>query len=227
MIAASMEKGASGDAIERLLADLDDASGHCEHAIPRYAELLRKTPADGALAEALAVSALRCGRIAEAERSISIALSHPGASWRAWNVRGILSDMRMQWDKADAAYAKAASLQPTSAQVANNRGWSLLLRGRWLDARSELERAVTLDPSSRRAKANLELAASSVEARLPVRYPNESSKDWAARLNDAGVIAVMSGDRQKAIAAFAQAIEARTDWFDRASNNLELSEVQR
>ena len=29
-----------------------------------------------------------------------------------------------------------------------------------------------------------------------------------------------SGDRQRAIAAFAQALEARTQWFDRAANNL-------
>lgn len=227
MIAAMIEKGESGDAIERLLADLDDASGHCKRAVPRYLELFRRLPADATLAEAAAVSALRCGRVADAERLIAAALSQPDASWRAWNAKGVLSDLKGQWDEADAAYTTAISLRPNSAQVANNRGWSLLLRGRWSDAVQELDRAVQLDPASDRANANLELARSALLAGLPPRKQGEDSKDWAARLNDAGVIAQLAGDRKKAIAAFSQAIEARTSWFERASNNLQLSEALR
>lgn len=227
MIALMVEKGAAGDELERLLADLDDASGNCQRALPRYLELLRKEPGNAELAEAAAISALRCGRIADAERLIAVALSHHAASWRAWNAKGVLSDLRRQWDEADTAYAKAASLQPASAQVATNRGWSLLLRGRWADAVPELERAVSLDAKQRRAQTNLELARSAMQAGLPARLAGENERDWAARLNDAGVIAHLSGDRQKAVAAFSQAIEARSDWFERAANNLKLSEAQR
>jgi hypothetical protein len=34
------------------------------------------------------------------------------------------------------------------------------------------------------------------------------------------VLAMASGDRQRATAAFARALEARSQWFDRAANNL-------
>ncbi len=40
------------------------------------------------------------------------------------------------------------------------------------------------------------------------------------RLNDAGVVAAASGQTKRAEAAFAQAIELRSRWYDRAAENL-------
>jgi tetratricopeptide (TPR) repeat protein len=111
-------------------------------------------------------------------------------------------------------------MAPTSAEVANNSGWSLLLRGRWENAIEPLEIAARLNPSSKRIADNLELARAALADALPKRRSAESAADWAARLNDAGVVARLRGDRKRAVAAFAQAIEARTGWFERAANNL-------
>jgi hypothetical protein len=67
---------------------------------------------------------------------------------------------------------------------------------------------------------NVELAKAALAAELPERRPGESEDEWAMRLNDAGVVARLQGDRARAIAAFAQAIEARGSWYERAANNL-------
>ncbi|MEO5774039.1 MAG: hypothetical protein ABIQ32_07975 [Sphingomicrobium sp.] len=226
MVLAAVEGGASGDPLEHVLADLDDASGHCERAGPRYAELRKRHAADAQLAEQSAISALKCGNLAEAEQALASALALPNASWRGWNAKVVLSDTKRDWSEADRAYAQAARLAPDSAEVANNRGWSLLLRGRWSDALPELESAARLAPKSTRTAANLELARTALSADLPSRRPGESDADWSARLNDAGVLAQLAGDRKKAIAAFSQAIEARSEWFERAANNLKVAEAR-
>ena len=77
---------------------------------------------------------------------------------------------------------------------------------------------------NRRIADNLELARAALDEDLPERRPNESPTSWAARLNDAGVIAEMQGLRVKAAAAFSRAVEARGSWFERAANNLKVAQ---
>jgi len=115
-------------------------------------------------------------------------------------------------------------LAPDRAEVLNNQGWSLMLRGRWADALPLLERAAAIDPKSHRIADNLELAKAALSEDLPRRQSGESDADWAARLNDAGVLAAAGGDRKRAVAAFAQALEASNSWFARAANNLAIVE---
>jgi hypothetical protein len=80
--------------------------------------------------------------------------------------------------------------------------------------------AVSLDPKSRRIANNLELAKAALGADLPRRRAGESDRDWAVRLNDAGVAAELLGERKRAVAAFTRALDASPAWYDRASNNL-------
>ena len=83
------------------------------------------------------------------------------------------------------------------------------------------QRAVALNPNSERAANNLELAKAALAADLPIRLPGESEASWAARLNDAGVAAMIFGDNSRAAAAFTQALNIRGTWYPRAANNLE------
>ena len=84
-----------------------------------------------------------------------------------------------------------------------------------------------IDPKSARIAANLELARAAVSEELPQRRSGESEVDWAARLNDAGVIARVQGNKRKAVAAFTQAIQARSQYYTRAANNLAMAQVAR
>jgi hypothetical protein len=60
-----------------------------------------------------------------------------------------------------------------------------------------------------------------VSADLPAREPGESDSSWAARLNDAGVAAVLLGNNDRATTAFARAIDVSDTWYARAADNLE------
>lgn len=227
MVAAAVERGAAGDSLERMLAELDDAQGNCDRAVPRYATLLGKYPAESVLAEKAAIASLKCGNLAQARQFLRSALATPRPSWQAWNAQGVVSDLEGRWADAQLAYERAEALAPGNASIANNRGWSLLLQGRWEESIAALEKAVRISPHLPRAAANLELARTATDASLPRRRAGESAEDWATRLNDAGVLAGLKGDRKKAIAAFSQALEARSQWFERAANNLKLAEMQR
>lgn len=227
MTAEAIAKGANGGRIERLLADLAFASGDNAQALARFETLSNQFPTDPLIAERAGIAALRLRQSAKAALYLERAAALPGATWRAWNALGVAADWDGNWAKADEAYAKARQLAPRSAEVANNQGWSLLLRGRWGDAITPLAEAAALDPSSTRIAANLELARAAEAENLPTRRKRESNADWAARLNDAGFVAWRRGDRKRAVAAFAQAIEVRSEWFDRAANNLAAVEAMK
>jgi len=96
-----------------------------------------------------------------------------------------------------------------------------VLRGEWRQALIFFQRAIELDPKSERIADNLELARMALAAELPRREPGESEASWAARLNDAGIAAVIMGDKSRATAAFTQALDVSGAWYARAANNLE------
>jgi len=220
MIAAAVTAGATGEQVDRLLADLAFAGGDNVRALAGYVPLFAAHPDDALVAERAGISALKLGDTARAIAYLDHATAKRSASWRAWNARGVAADALSDWAIADAAYARAAAITPERGEIANNKGWSLLLRGRWGEALVELEQAAKLDPATPRIANNLELARAALKDGLPSRGPDESDEKWSARLNDAGVAAAARGERGRAIAAFAQAIEARTIWFARAAANL-------
>jgi len=224
MISRMVADGASGPAVDRLIADLDFAAGRYAEARARYQQLLLARPKDSYLCEHAGIAAFHLGDVAGASRLIDCATAAPDASWRAWNARGAIADMTSDWATADEAFAHAAALAPSQAEVLNNRGWSLLMRGNWKDAEALFEQAAAAHPNSRRVTNNLELARAALASDLPQRRPGESDRDWAARLNDTGVASEILGDKTKAVAAFTQALEASGSWYERAANNLKAAE---
>ena len=227
MIGNAVKSGASGPEIDCLLADLSFASGDYKTALPAYLQLLVTNNNDGPMYENAGVAAMQLGDLTQGEKLLDRATAYPTATWRAWNARGVAADYRANWTVADEAYARAAALAPDRAEVLNNIGWSMLVRGRWASAVDKFERAAAISPKSARIAANLELARAAASESLPLRRQGESEADWAARLNDAGVIARVQGNNKKAVAAFTQAIEARSQYYARAANNLASAQVAR
>lgn len=227
MIGNAVKAGADGVAVDRLLAELAFKSKQFDLALTRYEALLAADAANAFYAERAGIAAVHTGQFSRAGVLLDQAVVSPDASWQAWNALGIVADQMRDWDSADSAYNAAATLAPDQPEVLNNMGWSLLLRGEWDLARELFERAAVLDPKSARIADNLELARSAVGGELPRRRPGESDEDWSARLNDVGVLAVAGGNYQRAVAAFSRAIKARSQWFERAANNLALAESRR
>ena len=226
MLDAAVKAGAQGEEVDRLLAELAFRSGDYASALDRYQKLAALHPQEPLTLERAGIAAVHVGDLDRATAALNAATQLPGAGWRAWSARGAVADFRRDWAGADLAYDHAMQLAPERAEVLNNRGWSLMLRGQWAEALPLLERAGSLDPKSRRITDNLELAKAALAEDLPRRQPGESDADWAARLNDAGVLAAAGGDRKRAIAAFAQALEASSSWFARAANNLAIVEAR-
>ncbi|WP_300974531.1 tetratricopeptide repeat protein [Sphingomonas sp. LHG3406-1] len=224
MIRTAMGQGMNGPPVDRLLADLAFGERRWPEAVERYRVLLKTSPADALMLERAGLAALQAGDVEGAVAYLDRAGEQRGASWRVWNARGIAADRQKDWPAADKAYGKGLALRPESAVLLNNAGWSLLLRGRWSEAAERLSRAAALEPSDTRIQANAELAQAAIAARLPSRRAGESDAAFAARLNDAGVVAFVQGDRQKAVAAFTRALEASSQWFTRAANNLAIAE---
>ena len=227
MIGKAIAAGTKGPEIERLLADLAFASGKNEEALVRYEQLLATEADKALLAERGGIAALKLGQVDRALPLIAVATEVPGATWRAWNARGVIADLHGDWAMADAAYDRASALAPVRAEILNNRGWSQLLRGNWQAAVDEFEQAASLKPRSRRTTNNLELARAALANELPKRRPGESGHEWAQRLNDAGMAARIMGNEPKAIAAFTQALEVSGRWYARAANNLEATTASR
>jgi Flp pilus assembly protein TadD len=221
MIAKLVAGGHKGPQLDLLLADYAFASGKSAEALARYEQMIAAGTADAAILERAGLAALGLGLADKSLPLITRAIEAPGATWRAWNARGVIADMQADWSAADDAYEHAARLAPRQAEVLNNRGWSQLLRGEWGAAVLHLERAAKLDPRSTRIANNLELARAALASELPRRRAGESDREWAERLNDAGVLAQRMGDRAKATAAFTQALEASGSWYARAAGNLE------
>ena len=220
ILGVAIAAGAKGEPVDRLLADLSFARGEDEQALILYKTLLGQHPDEVLLLERAGIAALRLGRAVEATALLDRATRQPQAGWRSWNARGIAADRQGRWDEADAAYAQALALDPSRAEVANNHGWSMMLRGRWVEALASFERAAAINPRLPRLDNNLELARAAVATDLPHRLAGEDDESFAARLNDAGVVAAASGQTKKAEAAFAQAIEVRSRWYARAAENL-------
>lgn len=223
MVGRAMAAGVKGAQVDLILADLAFAQGKNDEALIRYQQLLAIAPDDMMLAERAGIAALRLGNVAVGAGLIERATKLPNASWHAWNARGVVADMQRDWPQADKAYAKAGELAPDEADVTNNQGWSQLLRGDWPKAVGLFEKAAARDPKSSRIANNLELARAALASDLPKRRLGEDDRAWAARLNDAGVAALLLGDKQRAVAAFAQALEASGSWYDRAANNLKAA----
>jgi Flp pilus assembly protein TadD len=220
MLGVAVAAGARGEPVDRLLADLAFARGEHDKAYQLYQALLVSHPDELLLLERGGIAALKLGRTADATALLDRATRAVGAGWRPWNARGVAADRQGRWDEADAAYARAVELDPTRAEVHNNLGWSLMLRGRWSDALAAFERANALNAAVPRLANNLELAKAALAADLPHRLAGESDDGFAARLNDAGVVAVANGQTKRAEAAFAQAIQLKSRWYSRAAENL-------
>ncbi|MCM8557955.1 tetratricopeptide repeat protein [Sphingomicrobium sediminis] len=213
---------------DRLTADIELAEGNAGRALAMYRTLMAGGLDDPMVKARAGRAAVMLGQNDEAARLLDEALmdGEVAADWRVWNLRGVAADRRGRFAIANAAYTRALAIEPSDARLLNNAGFSRMLQGDWAEALAFLRAANRLDPNHARIAANLQLVEMALAGNLPVRGDGETREAYAARLNDAGVVAALRGERQRALAAFTRAIEARSDYYERAAANLQRIQGQ-
>ncbi|HXU99531.1 MAG TPA: tetratricopeptide repeat protein [Caulobacteraceae bacterium] len=143
--------------------------------------------------------------------------------WRAWNGLGREYDTRRDWKKSQAAYMAAlAAPGGDAAIVLNNRGYSHLLQRQTTEAAADFVAALAKDPGLAAARTNLRITLA-IEGQYARAAVTGVGDDRAAVLNNVGLAAAIRGDYLEADKLLAEAIEARGQFYARASDNLALA----
>lgn len=195
-------------------------SGRVDEANALYRALAAEEPNNGEYSAGLGLSALQLGQDAQALEALNRASAAPNPDWRTFNAIGILQDRRREWAAAGQAYARAAELAPYEAAVWSNRGYSLMLQHRAAEALPLFDRAIALEPNNMTIRRTRELAQAMTGVYDEARRANESSAEWAQRLNNIGYAAWLAGDAVAARRLLSRAIEVSETRFERAEHNL-------
>lgn len=140
--------------------------------------------------------------------------------WRSWNALGQIHDYDQRWADSSGCYDKALEQKPDSAILHNNKGFSLLLQGRYDEASRHLMKALELQPRLATVQANLRLALA-WQGRYVDAAQGLDRGDIPRVLNNIGYVALLRGDYERSEALLTRAMESSPSYFELASRNLE------
>jgi Flp pilus assembly protein TadD len=104
-----------------------------------------------------ALEAYRHGDFGLAERHFRAAVEHNPRDAKAWIGLAASYDQLRRFELADRAYSKAVQLSGETAQILNNQGYSLLLRGDLKAAQAKFADANQLRPGDVTVANNMKL----------------------------------------------------------------------
>lgn len=216
-----MLRGATDPRLHLMAGELGLARGSYDAAITAF-QLARSNSAlaaESMQGEGLALAHL--GRRAEAIALLKQVVAREPQAWRAWNALGAEYDTGQAWADAEQAYAHAISSAPNPAKPLNNRGYSHLLQGQLEAAVADFVAALDRQPDLGEARANLRLAMA-LRGDYARAVDGSDAQNRAALLNNAGLAAAARGDFTNAEALLKKAMEAKGEFYQRASANLSL-----
>jgi Flp pilus assembly protein TadD len=218
--------GVKDDRMTLLAGELDLNRHQLKPALAAFDELEARaaTVAPAVLTQARTnrgITLSLLGRSDDAIRVLSEAVKSDPTQWRAWNALGTEYDGRRDWEKADAAYARAMETSGAAALVLNNRGYSRLMQKRWDDSAADLVAALNKRPDFPEARANLRLVLA-MKGDFARAIQGGSDQDQATLLNNAGFAAAMQGDYARAEELLNRAIKLRSTYFEKAGENLKV-----
>jgi Flp pilus assembly protein TadD len=193
-----------------------------DHALAAraYARAVQVDPRHSRALEALGLRYFADRQHDPARDLLTRAVAADATLWRSHNALGLIADALGEHQTAVAHFTTALGVQPASATILNNRGYSRYLAGDLDVAERDFRAALTMDPDYERAWRNLGLvfarrgdytAALTTLARV-------ASQHVAA--NDVGYIAMLSGDYATAERLFAEAIRLSPRYYETAAENV-------
>jgi Flp pilus assembly protein TadD len=121
-------------------------------AVPKG--LLGKDPNDDL---SLGKKQFRAANFGLAERYFRRAVEQHPRDLESWIGLASSYDRLRRWELADRAYDQAMKIAGPTAEILNNKGYSLMLRGDYRNARECLLQALAQEPDNPYVKNNLEL----------------------------------------------------------------------
>lgn len=202
-----------------LLAELQLATGAKKSAARMFSELTGAPELAARAYQGMGIAYLLQGERDKGAEALTKSVEIDPTNWRAWNGLGFHHDSLEQWELADRSYTKALSVNPDSAIVYSNRGYSRILRGDVDAALPDLVKAVDLDPGLEIARINLRIALAWKgryrEALLGVR-----DRKMGSAFNNVGYVALMRGDRETAETYLREAMKLDATFNETAWRNL-------
>jgi len=150
------------------------------------------------------------------EHGLAIAPKDP----RLWNAKGRLHDQKREWMVALTSYVSALESNRWTSGTVNNMGMSLLLQGRYKEARVKFKQAKKLSPKTTLYDNNyrMSLLLSGKFKKALDGVPDERAADL---MNDAGYIAQTEDRPALAKMLFKRAIDVSPVHHVKATHNLE------
>jgi len=203
-----------------IAAEVQLASGAYRQAATAFRELVtsQEVKARALQGEGIALS-LADGASESGYVSLQAAVAQDPSLARAWNALGYYHDLRREWQEAAESYTRALVIDPNSAMILNNRGFSMLMQGRIKEAVADLGEALRQDPALRPARENLRLALA-WDGDYALALAGAEDGGLARALNNVGYVALLRGDQDSAEALFLRAIEADPAFNTTAARNL-------
>jgi Flp pilus assembly protein TadD len=204
-----------------LSGELGLARGRLDNALRDFA-LAEASPLTNVEAlQGKGIALARLGRTDDAIATLQKAVALSPDGWRGWNTLASQYDRRRDWSRAEEAYVHAMANSGGSPIVLNNRGYSRLLQSRYDEAVADFVAALARKPDLAEARTNLRLALA-FKGDYSRSIAGGPQEDRAALLNNAGFAAGVRGDYGKAEDLLGQAVKSRSQFYERASENLTL-----
>lgn len=199
------------------------ARGRFQEALDDFSQIEGDASQKAAALQGKGIALSMLGRSDEALAMLKAATVLDKSQWRAWNALGREYDLRRDWHNAVGAYNLALAAPGVKAAVVlNNRGFSLLLQNQAALAAQDFVAALSRDPGLAAARTNLRIALAwqGAYARAAVTGAGD---DRAAVLNNVGLAAALHGDYEQAEKYLNEAMAAKGEYYNRASENLQLT----
>ncbi|MCW8917644.1 MAG: tetratricopeptide repeat protein [Gammaproteobacteria bacterium] len=172
--------------------------------------------------EARALSWLMSGKYSAAQKSLLNMVDDGIERWRMWNALGVVADVFGDYSAAVAYYKRALLLEPRSATLLNNLGYSMMMAHQYVDAEATLREALVSAPGDLRAVNNLSLSIAWQGRYADAIEQLTGVMDAAAANNNIGYVAYLRADYLQAKEFFKKAIRLRPVYYVKAAKNLEM-----
>src|SRR5260221_9289513 len=214
--------GLSDPRLTLLSGELNLAKGRYDDALVSFkqAQASATTRAKALQGQGIALSLLN--RSDEALAMLESAVAEDPSAWRAWNALGSEYDSRHDFMRAETAYDHALLGSNSAPSVVNNRGFSRLLQGRLDDAITDFVAALAKKPDLAAARTNLRLALG-MKGEYDRALAGGAATGEAATVYNARFAALPRGDYSRAAEMVTQAISLRSEYYGRASANLDMT----